>query len=180
MKFDLLTFSTDTFVSTNKKIKFSKMVNRGSNIIDFGILLHNLKNGQLVEMSIFEYSTIYILNGHYKFDLFYSIYNNKSEMFKKMFMRNPDIINKINNNLINPKFIAFIPNQTLYPEIWDKLVKKQEQIENKKNEIHTTDIYTCPHCKQKKCVSHIIQTRASDEALTTIIECLNCGTIVRV
>lgn len=177
--FDIYKFSTDYYVSKNKKIKFTNMVDRSNNIILFGLLLHNFKNGQLVELSIFEYSVLFVINGHHKFDLFYSVYNNKIDTFKQIFIHNPQLIQKINENLINPKFIATIPNPSLFPERWKEIVKKQEKIEQKKNEKITTNIYTCPRCKGKNCQSHIIQTRASDEALTTIINCLDCGQITK-
>jgi len=61
------------------------------------------------------------------------------------------------------------------PEIWDAVMKKNEFIEDKKNNIYTTDIYECYKCHKRRCTIEIIQTRAADEPATTFVNCVVCG-----
>lgn len=42
-------------------------------------------------------------------------------------------------------------------------------------EVHESDEYKCGECKQRKCSFFQMQTRASDEPMTTFVTCLNCG-----
>jgi DNA-directed RNA polymerase subunit M/transcription elongation factor TFIIS len=61
------------------------------------------------------------------------------------------------------------------PEVWDAVMKKNEFIEDKKNNIYTTDIYECYKCHKRRCTIEIIQTRSADEAATTFVNCVVCG-----
>lgn len=38
-----------------------------------------------------------------------------------------------------------------------------------------TDMFQCGKCKQKKCTYNQLQTRSSDEPMTTFVFCMNCG-----
>jgi len=61
------------------------------------------------------------------------------------------------------------------PEIWDEIMKKNEFIEDKKNNIYTTDIYECYKCHKRRCTIEIIQTRSADEPATKFVNCVVCG-----
>ena len=61
------------------------------------------------------------------------------------------------------------------PKLWDAIIKKTEFIEEKKNNIYTTDIYECFKCHKRKCTIEIIQTRSADEPATTFVNCIVCG-----
>lgn len=167
-----------TSMSINPLIynKYTSFIDRQKYIIDFGLLTHNINIGYYIENSIFEYSILYIINGHYNKKLFYSIYLNKINSVYNTIKNNPSIIKSIISKLINPKFIAFIPNHILCPERWKDFIERQNKLEERKKNIPTTDMYKCPHCHQHKCTTRVVQTRSSDEALTTFIICCVCGT----
>lgn len=61
------------------------------------------------------------------------------------------------------------------PDSWKKIIKKRENIENKKRNMATTDIYKCKNCGNCKTRSWELQTRSADEPSTTFVECLICG-----
>lgn len=65
--------------------------------------------------------------------------------------------------------------QERQPEVWDAVMKKNEFIEDKKNNIYTTDIYECYKCHKRRCTIEIIQTRSADEPATTFVNCVVCG-----
>ena len=65
--------------------------------------------------------------------------------------------------------------QERHPEVWDEVMKKNEFIEDKKNNIYTTDIYECYKCHKRRCTIEIIQTRSADEPATTFVNCVVCG-----
>ena len=84
--------------------------------------------------------------------------------------KNLDIINI--NNLDD--YINQTPQERC-PKLWDDIIKKTEFIEEKKNNIYTTDIYECFKCHKRKCTIEIIQTRSADEPATTFVNCIVCG-----
>jgi DNA-directed RNA polymerase subunit M/transcription elongation factor TFIIS len=84
--------------------------------------------------------------------------------------KNVDIINI--NNLDD--YINQTPQERC-PKLWDDIIKKTEFIEEKKNNIYTTDIYECFKCHKRKCTIEIIQTRSADEPATTFVNCIVCG-----
>jgi DNA-directed RNA polymerase subunit M/transcription elongation factor TFIIS len=77
--------------------------------------------------------------------------------------------------LDNLKTYLYLTPQEKCPEIWDAIMKKNEFIEDKKNNIYTTDIYECFKCHKRRCTIEIIQTRSADEAATTFVNCVVCG-----
>jgi len=38
-----------------------------------------------------------------------------------------------------------------------------------------TDMFQCSNCKKRRCKYFQMQTRSSDEPMTTFVSCLNCG-----
>lgn len=38
-----------------------------------------------------------------------------------------------------------------------------------------TDMFQCNNCKKRRCKYFQMQTRSSDEPMTTFVSCLNCG-----
>jgi len=86
--------------------------------------------------------------------------------------------NKIKNPIIsavNIKTYLYQTPQERCPDIWDEIMKKNEFIEDKKNNIYTTDIYECYKCHKRRCTIEIIQTRSADEPATTFVNCVVCG-----
>ena len=75
----------------------------------------------------------------------------------------------------NIKAYLYQTPQERCPEVWDEIMKKNEFIEDKKNNIYTTDIYECYKCHKRRCTIEIIQTRSADEPATTFVNCVVCG-----
>jgi DNA-directed RNA polymerase subunit M/transcription elongation factor TFIIS len=82
-------------------------------------------------------------------------------------------INHIDINKLD-EYLEQTPQERC-PTIWTEIIKKTEFIEDKKNNIYTTDIYECFRCHKRRCTIEIIQTRSADEAATTFVNCVVCG-----
>lgn len=108
---------------------------------------------------------------------FVTVYLNK---FKVIFhnIKNPIILKKIKNNRILAHELAFMNHIELLPEKWEiKIKEKKLRLENKffpKVEA-STDNFTCGKCKSKACTYYQLQTRSSDEPMTTFVTCTVCG-----
>jgi DNA-directed RNA polymerase subunit M/transcription elongation factor TFIIS len=112
-----------------------------------------------------------------------------SDFCKKNGLSNDNLksiaINFINDlyedNKINPieydnieMYLTLSPQERC-PAFWKNIIDKIEFIEDKKNNIYTTDIYECFRCHKRKCTIEIIQTRSADEPATTFVNCIVCG-----
>jgi DNA-directed RNA polymerase subunit M/transcription elongation factor TFIIS len=179
-EFIMFNFHINNNISMKKKIKYSNIVERSKNGFNIGIYLNNILLGFKIEVSVFEYSILYLINHHYDKKLFYSIYTDKIGRTLENFKINKKLIYDINNGLINPYIIAFIPPQGLYPKIWENIIEKQNKLREIKNNFPTTDLYRCKRCGKNKCITRVVQTRAADESLTTIAECIICHNIFTV
>ena len=62
----------------------------------------------------------------------------------------------------------------LNPERWAEH-KRLEEHESMPVMPATTDLFTCPRCREKKCVYEMVQTRSGDEGMTASVECIPCG-----
>ena len=89
---------------------------------------------------------------------------------------NKYLLNQIlNNNEFNLNNIAYMKPDELYPENWQKIIDKINLIEEKKNNMATTDIFQCKKCKKNRCTVHQMQTRSADEPMTTFVTCVVCN-----
>lgn len=64
---------------------------------------------------------------------------------------------------------------TFVPKVWEPERKNQDILQKKLDFRKSSDIITCPACKQKKCTIKLVQTRSADEPATMFISCMNCG-----
>lgn len=87
-------------------------------------------------------------------------------------------ISELNTANIKPHKIAFMTHQELdYPR-WSKLIESKSIRDNAKFEVNlvaATDTIFCKRCKGNKCTYYQLQTRSSDEPMTTFCQCVLCG-----
>ncbi len=106
---------------------------------------------------------------------FVLIYTNKlRSIFENMTEEN---IDKIKNGDINPCKIAFMTHQELNYEKWKVMLEEKAKTDKNKYETQVqsaTDTFTCRRCKKNRCTYYQLQTRSSDEAITTFVTCLEC------
>ena len=144
-------------------------------------ILENEKHSTNLEKGVFNYALKEATNrkvvkkwdNHYfaqiYLDRLRSIYFN---------LKNPEILIQIKNEVIKAHTIAFMTHQEMCPNKWKELIeakilKDKNKFEN--NVEASTDTFTCRKCKQNKCTFYSLQTRSSDEAMTTFVQCLTCG-----
>lgn len=124
----------------------------------------------LVEKSIRDFSEEYALMNDTTF-LIESIYETKLE----------ELINVLNKNCYiikseeDAKKIAFLKPEELNPDNYEKLLKKKELEEYKKNDVKSSSAFKCSKCKKNKCSVTQKQIRAGDEPATVFVTCLECG-----
>lgn len=84
---------------------------------------------------------------------------------------------EINSKFVNEEIaerIALLKPEELNPEKYEKLLKKLEIEEFKKQDVKSSTAFTCSKCKSNKCSVTQKQTRAGDEPATTYVTCLEC------
>ncbi len=89
-----------------------------------------------------------------------------------------DILQQIKDGTIKPHIVAFMTHQELLPERWDDLIAAKIIRDKNKFEVKiaaSTDLFTCRKCKGNQCTFYQLQTRSSDEGITTFIQCVLCN-----
>lgn len=130
----------------------------------------NDKYTKLVEESILKFSNEYATINETPF-LAESIYDTKLEEIITALEKSPELI----KTLEDAKKIAFLRPEELNPDNYEKLLKKKEMEEYKKNDVKSSSAFKCSKCKKNKCSVTQKQTRAGDEPATTFVTCLECG-----
>ena len=125
---------------------------------------------KLIEKSINDFAVEYAEINDTPF-LFESIYDTKVEEIINALSKNQDFISSVDD----AKRIAFMKPEELNPDNYEKLLKKKEMEEYKKNDIKSSSAFKCSKCKKSKCSVTQKQTRAGDEPATTFVTCLECG-----
>ena len=157
----------------------------------FGKILLNDKLGTDLEKGIYDYCLECAENKNIvkKWDNanFLNLYLEKT---KNIFinLKNPELYKKIIKKDFEIHLLAFMSHQELMPNKWKKLIDqkkiKDENLYAPKIEASTDD-FTCYKCKSaqkndptinpKRCSYYQLQTRSSDEPMTTFVTCLNCS-----
>lgn len=143
---------------------------------DFGF---NETQSTNMEKSIYNYSikeaTNRLVVKKWDNPYFVLIYTNKlRSIFENM---NEENVDKIKNGDINPCKVAFMTHQELNYEKWKVMLEEKAKTDKNKYETQiqsATDTFTCRRCKKNRCTYYQLQTRSSDEAITTFVTCLEC------
>ena len=158
-----------------------------SNNIDLFSKILNKNISKKIEESIYDYTKDISVKRsilplwHNK--SFKSIYINKSislysNLDKLSYIKNDNLIKRINNNQLDISKIAYLTFQQLFPEHWKIFLderNKREKLMYEDVAEAMTDQFKCGRCKQRKCTYYELQTRSADEGMTTFITCLTCG-----
>jgi len=125
---------------------------------------------KIIEESINEFAKEYSETNEVPF-LFDSIYDTKLEEIISALCSNDKLITSEED----AKRIAFMKPEELNPDNYEKIIKKKEMEEYKKNDVKSSSAFKCSKCKKSKCSVTQKQTRAGDEPATTFVNCLECG-----
>jgi DNA-directed RNA polymerase subunit M/transcription elongation factor TFIIS len=174
------------FISSHGTYKdvcnFESHINRYNAIQKIYENIGFLNYAYLIEKSIFEFCFDYMLNNNYSFndnDKIQNLYNCKLNDILYDIKLNKNIISDIINKKLDPRLIAFLKHYDLVPDKWKTLLDKKQKLENKLNNIPTSDVYKCYKCGMRKVITYQIQTRGLDEDATTFVKCCNCGNLWR-
>ena len=114
--------------------------------------------------------------------IFCKIYINKarslySNLNSNSYIKNLNLIKRMESSEIDPIKIAFMTPQELYPEHWKRMMdEKYNKDKYLFEEVQAmTDQFKCGRCKSRKCTYYELQTRSADEGMTIFVTCLNCG-----
>ena len=75
---------------------------------------------------------------------------------------------------------ACMSHTDMLPEQWHDLIEEKKNRDKSKYEPQieaSTDNFVCKNykCRSKRCTYYELQTRSSDEPMTTFVTCLDCG-----
>jgi DNA-directed RNA polymerase subunit M/transcription elongation factor TFIIS len=128
------------------------------------------ENAKIIIKSINDFAIQYSTENEVP-SLFEQIFESKFEEIVNALSKSPKLLDDIEI----AKNAAFLKPEELFPDNYEKIIKKKELEEYKKNDVQSTSAFTCSKCKQKKCSVIQKQTRAADEPATTFVTCLECG-----
>lgn len=180
-KYELFT-TPEKFIPTDKKGR--DVSPREAAACQLGFLIGSDNLASTIEVSIHSFSVRYYQIHSLGQEMYHCIYVHKFFDILRNLDRDSNICNKTLIKRIKQKKIdltefADLPPQELYPELWDDLIKKKEFREYKSKNIATTDAFPCGKCKARRATVYQLQTRSSDEPMTTFVTCLECGNVFK-
>ena len=152
----------DNQIRVNAKTSFKKLLNETM-----------IKD---IEESIYQFSIDYATVNETPY-LLEQIYETKFDEILKLIKDkdNDYFLKKVKSGTLDLKQIALLKPDELNPDKYDKIHKRKELEEYKKNNQATSNVFECRKCKTKKCQVTQLQTRAADEPATTIVTCMECN-----
>ena len=172
---DIITPDKDLDIKRQKSIKILKT------------LKLPLKTIQRIEQGIYNYTIEKCILRHtipiWQNSEFINIYVNKTQNLYlnlniNSYVKNINLIEKIKNKEILPYDLAFMDIYKLCPEVWSDIIDEKTKIEKMLRESleeSASNLFKCPRCNKRKTIHCEVQTRSSDEPMTTFITCLECG-----
>ena len=140
-----------------------------------------------IEISIFnkalEYATAYNIPLTWTSPIFQDIYINFARhlfgnMYSSSYIQNYYLEQLIKNKEIDTKCIINMSLEDMFPERWNDIIEVRKKVLTDAYEIKLvpmSDSIKCGKCKNKRITYYDLQTRSGDEAMTTFINCLDCG-----
>lgn len=162
-------------------------VDRFNIVTKFNGLVKNKSKSTKIEESVYKYSVSkakdYKWDSSWENDKFRRVYMNKclglyANLDKNNEIGNKNFIKRVKSGEIDLSKIAFMTPQQIFPEKWKKLMDRKTASDNYlycKQLAPVTDKYVCGKCHKNKCTSYEVQLRSSDEPMSTLVECLECG-----
>lgn len=122
-------------------------------------------------------------------ELFQHLYKLKaaniySNLNPESYMKNTNLINRLLNKEFNEFELCSLPSDKIFPEKFNELMKPYIEKTNRDIELmkQAKDLsqmedgmHKCGKCKSRKTTYYQLQTRSSDEPMTTFVSCLNCN-----
>ncbi len=130
-----------------------------------------------LETHVFNFSNQYVSCYNLNTTHLKSVYNSKIQdiYYNLNPLNSPTLLIRILKKEIPIDKIPFASPEELNPTSWEKIIKKRDFIEHKKNNMATSDAYECRKCKQRKCKVYSLQTRSADEPMTIFVQCEVCN-----
>jgi len=87
------------------------------------------------------------------------------------------LADKIKHGVVSPESLVIMKPWESSPESWKETVDSHYQDISNLGQLTqaTSNLFKCSKCKKSETIYHEIQTRSSDEPMTTYITCVNCG-----
>jgi DNA-directed RNA polymerase subunit M/transcription elongation factor TFIIS len=130
-----------------------------------------------IESSINKFTMEYVETNEVQLYLVQSIYDTKvNELLCQLKSdHGKALIEDIKKNKIDSNNIAFMKPEELNPLEYERILKKRQLEEYKKNNTVGSTAFPCAKCKKSNCKIEQKQTRSGDEPPTTFVTCLECG-----
>lgn len=156
-------------------------LDRKGTIKELNKVLNDKKSSIELEESIYEWMKEYNESNMIPEFMEENIYNEKvSEILKNLNVKfNPNLLNRIKNKEIEIKKIPYLKPEEIYPEKYEKILKKKQLEQAKKENQTASKLFKCPKCKARNSRVEQRQTRSGDEPMTTFVTCLECGHVMK-
>jgi transcription elongation factor S-II len=97
---------------------------------------------------------------------------------KDSYIHNINLEKRLREKEFMPHDLAYMSSDRIYPEAWNDIINR-EMLRNKNvcedTQVAMTDQIRCGKCKKYKVSYYELQTRSSDEPISTFFSCLLCG-----
>lgn len=163
-----------------RRVIYNKLLELLKKQEEFNIKNLNLQKVALnIERGIFNYSLNYSKETEWNEFFKYHYHNRLVTIYTNLnsysYLKNENLIKRLFNQEFNEFELTFFTGKDLFPETYNKLYEeyKPKIIEVKEKE-EVIGILKCGKCKTYKTTYYQMQTRSSDEPMTTFATCLNC------
>jgi transcription elongation factor S-II len=150
---------------------------------DFGKLLDDPRLGPNAERSVFNWAvqTAEARNivRRWTNENFAMLYLGKARALRWNLAHNPYLKQEVAAKRIKARDLGSLSHPEMDPERWKPVIEAKIARDQRNQDIlieaTATDQFECRKCRKRRCTHYQLQTRSGDEAMTTFVNCLNCG-----
>jgi DNA-directed RNA polymerase subunit M/transcription elongation factor TFIIS len=133
--------------------------------------------------SAIDYASLNSIPLSWSSDLFKEIYLSKARsIFANLnpntYIGNTQLLARLKDREFLPHELPFKTRDHVFPDAWKDIIDREMMLNKTAYEmsaVSMTDQITCGKCKKNKVSYYELQTRSSDEPMTTFFNCLICG-----
>lgn len=139
---------------------------------------------KIIEKGFYDFTKQYCESNNSNIVMARAIYKDAMKNFIYNCKQDHQTIRNLKKKIIqkefNPYDFAFLRPEELDEDLWMKIILRKNTSEEKLNNLPTINWRACKNCKSIEYSYFQLQTRSSDEPMTTFYICKKCNKVYRV
>ncbi len=149
----------------------------------YGKLLENPRLGSNAERSVYNWALEKAgerdIVRRWNNDNFAELYLGRARVLHWNLSHSTYLKEEVRAKRLKARDLGALSHPEMAPDMWKPVIENKIMRDKRNQDIlveaTATDQFECHRCHKRRCSHYQLQTRSADEAMTTFVNCLECG-----